>query len=403
MAEPNTLTVAGFEPDVIEQRLRRFESFGIHRTGWDGDDQTTAWLVEELASLGVTATRARFTFPRVEYRRARVTWPDGTIDGVPMYDGGFTGPGGVEGDLCEDDATDLFGKIVVATSALRGDGRWTAPAARDHYEALADQGVMGVVVPSGDADGKVVLRNAEHIDRPFSLPVVQAPPAEVRGLTTAILLGAAARLEIDGDRLRSNATNVVAEVEGSDPSLAPVVVMTPKSGWFTCAAERGGGLAVWLALAEAVRTLAPPRTVQFLASSGHELHHQGLRAYLREHPDRVRGADAWLHLGASIGARYPEARFGASDEALHELVRRSLSDAGINLEATQALPVGDAGTGEAREIAEGGGRFVTFLGRHRYFHSPQDTVDLACDPASIRQWAQASWSVLHAMVAAVEG
>ena len=315
----------GFDPAVIEARLRTFEGFGLHRTGGSGDDKTSAWLREELAAVGVTADLERFDFPRVEYRTARITWPDGKIDGVPMFDGGFTDFGGIQGDLCEDTDPDPFGKIVVATSALRGDGRWTAPMARDHYEALQEQGVVGVVVPSGDPEGQVVLRNAEHIRTPFDLPVLQVAARDARALASSLVLGGIeGTLDVNGERLKSRATNVVATVEGTDPDAAPVAVMTPKSGWFTCAAERGGGIATWLALAEVVASERPRRTVHFLASSGHELHHLGLTSYLHQRSTLAKGAAAWLHLGASIGARYPMARMGASDETLHAAARAAI-------------------------------------------------------------------------------
>ena len=49
--------------------------------------------------------------------------------------------------------------------------------------------------------------------------------------------------------------------------------MTPRSGWYSCASERGGGIACWL---ELMRTLngRAPRDVLFVASSGHELGHR---------------------------------------------------------------------------------------------------------------------------------
>ena len=56
----------GFEPATIEARIRAYEGFGIHRSGWPADDATSDWLVEELGRLGVAAGTERFTFPRVE-------------------------------------------------------------------------------------------------------------------------------------------------------------------------------------------------------------------------------------------------------------------------------------------------------------------------------------------------
>jgi hypothetical protein len=172
--------------------------------------------------------------------------------------------------------------------------------------------------------------------------------------------------------------------------------MTPKSGWFTCAAERGGGIATWLALAEVVAAEQPRRTVHFLASSGHELHHLGLTAYLHQRSTLAKGAAAWLHLGASIGARYPMARMGASDETLHAVARTALEARACG--EVEAFEPGNPGGGEARDIAERDGRYVTFLGGHRYFHSPQDTVDMAVDTANISRWARAADDILHAML-----
>lgn len=394
---------AGLAPSVIEERIRAYEGFGIHRTGGDGDDRTSTWLRDLLVAAGVPAELERFKFPRVEYRRARLTWPDGTIDGTPMYDGGFTDFGGIEGELCEDTDPDPFGKIVVATSALRGDQRWTAAMALAHYQALEEQGIVGIVVPSGDPEGEVILRNAEHIKTPFNVPVLQIAAKDARRLTSSLVIGGVeATLEVDGERLQSNATNVIATVAGGDAALAPVVVMTPKSGWFTCAAERGGGIAIWVALAEAVASAAPRRTVHFVASSGHELHHQGLYHYLAARHGIIKDAAAWLHLGASIGARYPNARLGGSDEHLHALAVAAVREAGVDESTLEVFDVGNPGGGEARNIAEGGGRYVTFLGGHRYFHSPQDTFDIAGNAESVSRWGQAAWAVLQGMIALPE-
>ncbi|MCA9856781.1 MAG: hypothetical protein KC458_05840, partial [Dehalococcoidia bacterium] len=67
-------------------------------------------------------------------------------------------------------------------------------------------------------------------------------------------------------------------------------------------------------------------------------------------------------------------------------------------ETLEVFEVGNPGGGEARNIAEGGGRYVTFLGGHRYFHSPQDTVDVAVDAENVARWGQAAWTVLQGML-----
>ena len=70
------------------------------------------------------------------------------------------------------------------------------------------------------------------------------------------------------------------------------MVMTPRSGWWSCGSERGGGIACWLEIMRAVHAAKPARDVLFVASSGHELGHLGLDAYMARRPDLVRAARA---------------------------------------------------------------------------------------------------------------
>ncbi len=391
----------GFDPAAIEARIRAYERFGIHRSGWPGDAATSEWLVEELGRLGVAADTERFTFPRVETRRARLSWgagPRDHADGVPMYDGGFTPAGGIEGELVSDEDRDPRGKIVVLVSAAaRGPAGNPPTGARETFGELAGAGAVGAVVPTGEGSS-IRLRNAEYIDRPFSLPVLQVAPDDIRDLAASIAAGVAGVLEIDGERRQSTATNVVASIAGTDPGAAPLLVITPKSGWFTCAAERGGGIAVWLALAEHFARVVPRREVQLLASSGHELHHQGLEHWLRSRTALVRRAVLTLHLGASIGARYPEPEYGASNAAWQDVMRDAIDAEGIDLAAVTPMTPGEPG-GEARNIHEAGGRYASFLGYHRYFHTPDDTFDIAVDAEAVARYARAARRVVDAALA----
>ncbi len=387
----------GFDPLTIEARIRAYASFGPHRTGWPADDRTTAWLIEELRSAGIDAARERFHFPRFEVRSAALTWDNERIEGEPMSDGGVTPVGGLIGNLAEADDPEPLGKILFAADAMRDDARWNTTEVRDHYDALAAEGVLGAVVPAGDPLGEVTLRNAVHIDRPFRLPVLVIARRDVRRVTPALMMRTEVTLEIDADRLDSTATNVTATIPGDDPAAAPLVVMTPKSGWFACAAERGGGLAAWLAIAEALAAMpARRRTVHLVATSGHELNRNGMHAYLRERAVLVGEAACWVHLGASIGAADTTLRVGASDPALEATLRNVLESA--NLDGYEFLATGDPGVGEARHVHEAGGRYTTAVARHPYFHSPNDTVDVAVDLPAVERWVRAEWDLVRTLM-----
>ena len=90
----------GYEPAIIEKRIREYESFGNHRTGWPADDQTSKWLIEQLKEFGISAETENFRFPRVEYRDSSLNLPGNEkIKGTPLYDGDFTIPEGIEANL----------------------------------------------------------------------------------------------------------------------------------------------------------------------------------------------------------------------------------------------------------------------------------------------------------------
>ena len=377
-------------PRDLQQLIQEFAAFGDHRTGEVGDQRTSAWLVAELRRAGIDAREQSFSFPHVEVADARLSWPDGLVTGLPLYDGAFTGPGGVSGPIVQDDGADVAGALVVRRGDPNEPGMFLGPKVAADLETLRSRGARGVILVAGDDRGAPVVRNAERIDAPLDLPVLQIAPRASDRLPPP---GHTATLRIDARRSPAQATNVTATVPGRDPGAAPIVLMTPKSGWFSCAAERGGGLAVWLTVAAGVAGGRPPRRPLWLAAtSGHELHHAGLEAYLAALPAAADSGHTWVHLGASIGAREGSPRLCASDTALQAAAEAALSAAGAAPRV--ALPVGQPGGGEARNIAERGGRFLSLLGGHRYFHSPNDTVDLAVDIDSVRCHAVAVAAVV---------
>ena len=359
---------------AAERRIRAFEEMGIHRTGWKADNQTADWLIAELRSIGVEARAQPFRAPRWDWDKTEVRVAGHRIVGQPMSDGGLTSGIGAVAQLLREPRYNTVSIIVWQPTT--DDPRRFGPEIYDHLDHLEAQGAQGVVLVMGDEHGNGILRNAERPWDPIRLPVLQVAPKEAGPLLDNDNEKEVAELVIRGRREEVQALNVLAEIPGADPNAAPVTLMTPKSGWFTCAAERGGGIAVWLAVAERIAAQRPRRTLQLVASSGHELHHLGLDAYLESLGDAASKVSAWIHLGAAIGAKRGTPSLAASDDELMTIAQSALSASGIE---RAPFPVGRSGYGEARNIAEIGGRYISLLGGHPYFHSPQDTFDNAVD------------------------
>jgi len=81
------------------------------------------------------------------------------------------------------------------------------------------------------------------------------------------------------------------------------VLSTPRSGWFDCVAERGSGLAVWLALAQWLAAANHKVNFELVATSGHEYVYLGGEHYLAEKAPKPSETKLWMHIGASLAAR----------------------------------------------------------------------------------------------------
>ena len=164
--------------------------------------------------------------------------------------------------------------------------------------------------------------------------------------------------------------------------------MTPRSGWWQCASERGGGIACFLEMMRAIKASEPQRDVIFTANTGHELGHIGLDHYLDTHAALVQDALLWIHLGANFAARYdPGVRLQYSDEAARSRLRPWLEKNAIEPDAE--TPTGERPLGEARNIFDGGGRYLSILGRNGLFHHPDDLWPDAVNPRETTKWINA--------------
>jgi hypothetical protein len=149
----------------------------------------------------------------------------------------------------------------------------------------------------------------------------------------------------------------------------------------------------------AIRDAKPVRDVLFVASSGHELGHLGLDAYIARRPGLVPAAKAWIHLGANIGAAQgPANNMQASDDEMESMMAEAMTGAGLRID--RRLARGAVPRGEAENVHRGGGRYISIIGSNDLFHNPGDRGADVVDLKVIERFASAFATVATSLASA---
>jgi hypothetical protein len=372
----------------ISQLIQTYDGQGIHRTASIVDNASADWLRQLANVAGGDAHLSAFSLRQVDIRAAYIEVDGARIEGVPLFDGGFTGETGIVGTLGPADSSADIALATIDSAGITTEGRGLEKLRRDGAHRAI------VAITTTETPG-LTLSNAVSFENPYGVPVLQVASEHQTRLTQLAAAGARITFVAAATRNPTEAMNVVVNVAGRRPELAPLVVMTPRSGWWQCAAECGGGLACWMESIRAVSAAKPVRPALFIASSGHELGHFGLEAFLKEHPTLIKQAAAWIHLGANIGAAGGQIRLQASDDEMEGRMVRALDEA--NASVRQRVPRGTVPGGEARNIHVGGGRYVSILGGGKFFHTQQDRWPVAVDADAVTRFATAVSSLAVAI------
>ena len=398
----------------LERRVGRivdeYSQQGFHRTATMVDRRSADWLYEEVRRAGLAPAREPFTLNRVDPGEASITVEGRRIEGLPLFDGAFTSDGGIRGRIGPAGSDAEIGLAEGAPNSAAAGALGDARRQQRHT-AL-------VFVTRGGRPG-LCPSNADSFVAPFGPPVLQ-----VSSEASAFLLEHAERrsgvqLIAPATRTPSSAFNVSARVKGRNSRLRPLVVMTPRSGWYSCASERGGGIVCWLELMRTFARQQPERDVMFVASSGHELGHLGIDAFIERHAGIVKESAGWIHLGANIGAavrpgtaaardddpaqRHATAAAGggntiqASDDELEAVLSKAMSEAAIGI--GRRTPRGTVPGGEAEAVHRGGGRYMSVIGANAWFHNPGDRGAGTVDVQTVVRFTRVFASVANALMA----
>ena len=347
----------------LKRLFAAYDGFGVLRAGTDADRRAALWLAAQ-ASAGiepVPLSRLVPTAAWLEVGGAR-------LEGLPLFD---APPGAAAGTLGPAGSLAAIGwkRVPPAAASLKGQEVEALRRASPH-QAL-------VLLPEA-RHGSLAPLNAPNFLSPFGPPVLQLPARHAAALQAAEGTGATLRTAFD--HVPAETFNVVAEFPG--PPAPPLVVITPRTSWWHSVSERGGGILAWVAALHAVRTAPRRRPALFVATGAHELGHLGLAALFDARP-ALADAALWLHLGANLGAAGGGAitvRGNANpwpDRAI-----ALLRDAGGSAQR------GQGAGGEAHDVMQRGGKFVSLIGANPLFHAPEDRWPDAVDLAEAARIAQ---------------
>jgi hypothetical protein len=377
-------------PDLqgrIARTIRAYEEQGNHRTGTKVDQISGDWLAHEVRRAGLIPTREVFEISRIDPVTTLISLDGRRIEGLPLFDGGFTDPTGVSGRLGALGSNAPIGLAEGAPNTAE-----TGPIG----EARRQNRHRGIVMITRGGRPGLCPSNAARFLHPFGPPVLQVSSNEATNLADLAQRGSEVTLISSVKRTEAEAFNVVASIQGRNRALPPLVIMTPRSGWWTCESERGGGIACWLELMRATRGMKHARSVLFVASSGHELGQRGIEIYAERRPDLIKQSRAWIHLGANIGAaQQPGNMIQASDDEMETILANGMTSAGLAI--NQRVPRGTIPGGEAGVVHRGGGRYLSVIGSNALFHNPADRGSEAVDPSVIARFVAVLASIARTL------
>jgi hypothetical protein len=298
--------VADTAREQVAADLARYIGFGNKQSGGPGDVACGAWLAGELEQLGFRVERQPFSAPFFEPDRCELScgtakaevWAQPIVR--PTSAGGVTGPL-VHVDANGEAAGPLAGAIALLDLPFGRLSSAAAKAIRQPISAALAAGAKAVVAITNGPTGQLIALNADGREPMFTGPVALLAPRDARPFLAAARARTAATLVLTGKVGRRPAFNFVGRLDRGKPRW--LVVSTPRSGWFTCAGERGSGIAAWLWLARWARGTATGYNLAFVCNSGHEYEYLGATEALKALAPAPADTHFWLHLGASVASR----------------------------------------------------------------------------------------------------
>jgi hypothetical protein len=393
---------------------------GQRAAGTAAEERARQWSVAKLKAMGFANVRVEaFDMPvwvrGPESAEILAPFPQKLVVAA-LGNSASTGPAGITGQVVAFDSLDALrsapdsavrGRIVfidhrmLANQDGSGYGQFGAPR-RQGPTIASQKGAIGIVVRSIGTDhhrnphtGVMTFANGA---KPIPAGALSIPDAEqlVRILKRGQPVTMRLRLE-STTVAKARSGNVIAEVPGRDPSLAPILVSGHLDSWdlATGAIDDASGVAIAAAAAKRIMDAGRPlRTIRIVWFGAEEVGLFGGLDYLQRHGKEPHhaiaesdfGADRIWKVDSKLGAaRREEARLIGAALAPLGIVTGSFEEA-EGSDIGPLLESGQPGVG----LSQDGTRYFD------YHHTPDDTLDKV-DPAQLRQNV-AAWTAMLAVL-----
>ncbi|MEM7563166.1 MAG: hypothetical protein AAF353_08980 [Pseudomonadota bacterium] len=323
------------------QLIKDYAKLEHHRTGTHEDAITCAWLAKQFKALGLATSPIDFPFTQY-IAEWQCTVDARQVEAIPLF---YSSQG-----------RSVFDDIEVQPLELND---WQESETLMQIATLAEKqkraGFSALVLATQSDNGSVYALNVST-ESEIDFPVI---------LTSAALVGFRASGFLQAQWRGSESRCLVAQ-NHPQPEL---ILTTPFSGWFNCAAERAAGIAV---LIELIQRLQSKFRIQVIATSGHELHHLGTEAVQRS--VAIDAATPVLHIGSCVGVANSDLVL-SSDLPLEKHLAAIEVWPELGARHQQLNPTNpNTWPGESRNWACAERSVISLVGVDRNFHTPRDTA-----------------------------
>ncbi len=333
--------------------VKEYSDLGIHRTGTDVDKATADWFAEQLKKRGAKVSRQEYSFDFFD-GASKVILDGIEIPSMPLYY----------------EAIGDFKTNHVAVAEF-GDGEHGS-GLDNTLESMIDSAMLAgyeaLVIATHGGKGNLVAINCEPKLR-NRIPVILVPGRYANALKTNSI-----SIEYTAVIKPGASTNITGHW-GESSADPPLVITTPMSGWFTCAGERGTGIAVSLHVAEWLSKQMPHFPLQLIALSGHELGFCG--AYRLTETVTV-PPKAVMHLGSCLAAIDAQMQsILHADTSTSNTIQNALAPMQVTSISPENPLNPDCWVGESQCWAKFGVPMLSVAGLSPLFHTPDDVAEKA--------------------------